>query len=173
MTSDYPESVKEFLRLFSAHQQQIHMFLLTLIPHRADAEEVLQDTSVTLLEKFDQFQLGTDFAAWACAIAKLKALEFYRRNKRSSLMLTPVALENVAEAAARCSEQTNPRLDALDKCVKTLSPKDRQLIQRRYEPGVTATSLAEELERPVRSVYKSIGRVRKWLLRCVERKLSQ
>ena len=43
------------------------------------------------------------------------------------------------------------------KCLGKLRDKDRELIERRYTPGETGTSLAEFLERPVNSVYQSLG----------------
>ena len=62
----------QFLRLYTRHQHRILAYIYTLVPNRADAEDLLQDTAVLLWEKFAQFELGTDFIAWACRVAFLK-----------------------------------------------------------------------------------------------------
>ena len=58
-------SQKELMRLMTQHQRRIFSYIYTLVPYRADAEDILQETSLVVCEKFGQFKIGTDFAAWA------------------------------------------------------------------------------------------------------------
>ena len=60
---------KQLMRLMTQHQRRIFGYIYTLVPDRHDAEDILQETSVVVCEKFEQFQPGTDFVAWACQIA--------------------------------------------------------------------------------------------------------
>lgn len=60
------ERADEFARLFGRHARQIYSYILTLIPHWVDAEDVFQETSTIIWEKFDQYKSGTNFRAWAC-----------------------------------------------------------------------------------------------------------
>jgi len=46
------------------------------------------------------------------------------------------------------------------------------LIQARYAPGENGLKVAEKLGRPTNSVYQSIGRIRKTLFDCVNRRLA-
>lgn len=64
-----PDRHAEFLRLYSRHHYRIPAYIYTLVPHRADAEDLLQETSIILWEKFEQFDPGSDFLAWACQVA--------------------------------------------------------------------------------------------------------
>jgi RNA polymerase sigma-70 factor (ECF subfamily) len=50
----------EFIRLLSLHTSSIYTYIRVLIPNRTDAEDVFQETSRTLWEKFDEYQPGTD-----------------------------------------------------------------------------------------------------------------
>ena len=68
----------EFVRLYTASSRRIYTYILTLLPNRTDAEDVFQDVSVLLWEKFPEFTPGTQFSAWACRIAYFKALSFGR-----------------------------------------------------------------------------------------------
>ncbi|MHC4875766.1 MAG: sigma factor-like helix-turn-helix DNA-binding protein, partial [Planctomycetota bacterium] len=74
------------------------------------------------------------------------------------------------------SEESQDDLDlrrsALSECLKKLRPGDRELIQQRYAPGSSGRDVAESLGRPMNSVYQSIGRIRKSLFECINRRLS-
>ncbi|MES1194515.1 MAG: sigma factor, partial [Opitutus sp.] len=64
-----PDSQKRLMALMTRHQRQIFAYIYTLVPRRHDAEDLLQETSVVICEKFNGFTPGTDFVAWACQIA--------------------------------------------------------------------------------------------------------
>ena len=56
--------------------------------------------------------------------------------------------------------------------IAKLKERDRDLLNRRYTPGITIKQVAEQLGRPAKSVYAALGRIRHALLECVERKLA-
>ena len=43
---------KRFMSLLMQNQTRIHTYILCHIPNRADAEDILQDTIVVMLDKF-------------------------------------------------------------------------------------------------------------------------
>ena len=63
------ESSKRLMLLMVQHQRQIFSFIYSLAPNRHDAEDLLQETSLVICEKFPEFKPGTNFLAWACQIA--------------------------------------------------------------------------------------------------------
>ena len=67
MTIRDPEQVNAFIRLFTANEPRLRGFAMSLIPNRADAEDVLQQANLILWRKFGQFQIGTNFFAWTHA----------------------------------------------------------------------------------------------------------
>jgi RNA polymerase sigma-70 factor (ECF subfamily) len=56
-------------------------------------------------------------------------------------------------------------------CVQKLSQADRELLQRRYEFDAKPQQIADQIGRPVNSVYKGLQRIRAALMVCVERVL--
>ena len=56
---------------------------------------------------------------------------------------------------------TPPEIEALDACKQQLSQQDRDLIERRYQPGATTASVAAEVGRSVAAVYKAVVRIRR------------
>ena len=53
------DRTEEFVRCLSKYQQRVYSFILTLVPHWADADEILQETSTVLWRKFADFEPGT------------------------------------------------------------------------------------------------------------------
>jgi RNA polymerase sigma-70 factor, ECF subfamily len=64
-------------------------------------------------------------------------------------------------------------LQALESCLGKLSETDRSLIRRRYQPGTSVQELAAEIGRTANSLSKTLGRIRRALLECVDRTLAR
>src|SRR2546428_13065395 len=94
-----PAKGKLFLRLFLQNERRLYAYILTLLPHRADADDVLQEASLVMWDKFDERQPPRDFVAWGCRIAYYKALDFFKKNQRSPVRFSQAMLEQVAETA--------------------------------------------------------------------------
>src|SRR5438876_114839 len=77
--SGEPAKGKSFLRLFLQNERRIYAYILTLLPRRADAEDVLQEASLVMWDKFDEENPPDDFAAWGCRVAYFKVLDFYKK----------------------------------------------------------------------------------------------
>lgn len=165
-------SSREFVQLFTRSQRRLFLYILTQVPHPADAEEVLQETNVIIWSKSSQFQAGTNFFAWACQIAHFEILKYRSRHKRSRLLLSEEFIEQVAAEAVEQIDLLESRRSALQICLSKLRDKDRQLIESRYAPGEKGKDLAEQIGRPANSVYQSLGRIRRTLLECIQRQLA-
>jgi RNA polymerase sigma-70 factor (ECF subfamily) len=165
------QSDTQFVQLFARYQTQLFRYVASLVPHLQDAEDVLGQATIVLWENFDAFSPGTSFLAWARRIAYLRVLEFYRQSARRPL-LSEGLIEQLAREMEDRDEVSMRRLAALPICLEKLPAADRDLIQRRYRENVKGIELARQLGRPVNSVYKSLGRIRRALLRCIERRLG-
>jgi RNA polymerase sigma-70 factor (ECF subfamily) len=143
-----------------------------LLTSPSDVDEVLQETSIILWSKFGEFRQSESFLNWACGVAHLEVLRFYRQNRRRLLPLEEPVMEQLMAARREQSSRSDHRRAALATCLTALRVEDRELIQRCYEQGAAFKDVAEQMGRPVNSVYKSLGRVRRWLHECINRKLS-
>lgn len=162
----------EFVALYSENYQRLQYFLLALLPTSNDASDVLQETSLVLWDKFETFQTGTNFFAWACKIARLQSLKHFERNKHRARPFDDETLERLAEDAAEYAAQTEPRIEVLESCLKDLPESDRTLIRRRYETDASVNKIAEEIGVTANRLSKSLGRIRRALMACLERKLA-
>src|SRR5882757_2072243 len=94
------QRVDAYVRLLGQNQRRITLYVLSLVPRWNDAEEIIQETNLVLWREFDRFELGTNFAAWACKVAFHQILSWQKRQQRDRLRFTPEFLEVVAEEAA-------------------------------------------------------------------------
>jgi RNA polymerase sigma-70 factor (ECF subfamily) len=165
---------KLFLRLFLQNERRVYAYILTLLPNRADADDVLQEASLVMWDKFDPEQPPSDFAAWGCRIAYFKVLDFCKKRQRSRVVFSQAMLERIAETAVEqaASLQLDERREALAGCIEKLSSRDRDLLSRRFVDGATTQSTATQVGRSVDAVYKAMARIRQALFDCVTHALA-
>ena len=161
-----------FIELLTLHQHRILMFILSLVRNQSDAEELLQETSLVLWNKFDEFEQGTSFKAWAFRVAYLKVLKYWEKRKDDRLRFDQEFLERVAEMASKTSDTACRQEEALARCLEKLPVKDLDLIRFRYQRGGTVKTAAEKLERSKQAVYQALTRIRQKLHDCVRMTLA-
>jgi len=125
----------EFVRLLKQHDHRISAFIFALVPNWTDAEDLVQETSVRLWEQFDHYRPGTDFGAWACAIARYMVLAYRKRIHRSCLQFRPEVFDMVAGELDSAAAMQHNRLQALAKCVNKLGDGSRDLLRKCYARG--------------------------------------
>lgn len=162
----------EFVQLFTLTQRRLYLFILSQVANTQDAEEVLQETNLIVWSKYHQFDITTNFFAWSAQIATYEVLKFRQRRHREKLRFTDEFIDAVASEVLERSDELERRRYALEHCLEKLRPDDRKLIHRRYQPGERGKFVAEDLGRPANSVYQSLGRIRKTLLECIQRRLA-
>jgi RNA polymerase sigma-70 factor, ECF subfamily len=168
-----PDRVSTFVALYTSHYPRLQFYIMALLPTANEAADVLQDTSLVLWQKFDTFEPGSNFFAWACKIARYQVLQHRERQGRTARIFDVQLLERIADEA--CDEDLVPAipLQALEECLGRLPEGDRSLIRRRYEPGMTVQRLSQDIGRTANSLSKSLSRIRRALLECVDRVVSR
>ncbi|MEP3480877.1 MAG: sigma-70 family RNA polymerase sigma factor [Fuerstiella sp.] len=164
---------EEFIRSFTAAQRPLFLYLLPMLGNPVDAEEVLQETNVVIWRKWHQFELGTNFIAWGRTIARLEVFR-YRRNKGNKIALLDDGILELVSTRLESQPSTldGRRREALSTCIQRLKPKDREIIRLRYEANSNGDQVAKQLGRPPNSVYQSLGRIRRTLMKCIEQQVE-
>jgi RNA polymerase sigma-70 factor (ECF subfamily) len=163
---------KRLMALMTRHQRQIFAYIYTLVPRRHDAEDLLQETSVVICEKFSQFTPGTDFVAWACQIAYWRIRYSRQKFARSKVVFDQTVLDAVAQTAGTMLPELDERHEALAHCLQKLPDRDKELVLTRYEPGNGVEEAALRSGRSLEAAYKALTRIRKLLFDCVSHQLT-
>ena len=159
-----------FIELFSSNYTRIKSFILTLVPNTADADDIMQETSKILLEKFEDFEIGTNFLSWAFTIAKYQVLS-YRRKNNTKAPLSQELMDRLAAESYEPMEKESGRLDALRGCINDLNSKDKQLLDFRFVKRKTAREVSSIVGVAMNTVYRNESRILTLLMRCIHRKL--
>ena len=165
-----PGNPDAFIRLLMQHEQRLFLYILPLTGHEADARDVLQETASAMWKKFDQYDPGLPFLAWAKGFARNEVLMHHRRRSRYTF-LSEELLDALAERQDARVDRQDERSKALDRCMGKLPEDDRRLIERRYFEQASVQELADEQISP-NMLYKALGRIRRNLLQCIEQTLQ-
>ncbi|HSV13756.1 MAG TPA: sigma-70 family RNA polymerase sigma factor [Tepidisphaeraceae bacterium] len=166
------ESRKRLMALMTRHQRQIFSYIYVLVPNRNDAEDILQETSLLICEKFHEFKEGTDFVAWASQIAYWRVRYSRQKFARSKVVFDQEIVDVLAQTASSMADEMDDRHEALGRCLQQLHPRDRELLIARYEPGGGVEEAARRSGRTLPTAYKALARLRKLLLDCVTTRIA-
>ncbi len=166
-------SRRELVGLLSRHQRKIFAYIFTLVPNRMDADDLLQETCLTIYEKFDEFEPGTDFVAWANRIAWWKVRQSRQKFARSKVIFEEAVMESVSRTAIALAPELDQRHVALEHCLAKLNDRDRIMILTRYERGHGVAEAASQSGRSLNAAYKALARLRNLLFDCVTNRLER
>jgi RNA polymerase sigma-70 factor (ECF subfamily) len=173
MTDDAPDpppTAAEQVQLhFVRHEGAIRAFVRALQPSLTDADDVLQETFLTVSRKASSFEPGTNFVAWACGIARLKVLEHHRQQRRATV-LSEAAIIALAEDAP-LENITQMRETALELCLEKIAPKARDLLWRRYSSRESSDEMADGSGMTSTAVRVALSKARAFLRDCVSNEL--
>jgi RNA polymerase sigma-70 factor (ECF subfamily) len=166
-----PSPAEQVQMLFVRHEGAIRAFVRALQPSLADADDVVQETFLTVSRKANSFEPGTNFVAWACGIARLKLLENIRVQKRANV-LSEAAIIALAQEAPEASVFSE-REEALGRCLEKLAPKSRDLIWRRYTGRQDSETMADSLGMTSTAVRVALSKARAFLRDCVSTEVKK
>jgi len=162
----------EFVELLTSEYYKIHSFILSLVPNRTDAEDILQSTITYMWEHFSDFEKGTNFLSWAFTISKYQVLTYRKKKKRSIIHFSEEAMKYIERENKKLSHDLDARLDALNTCMKKLHSRNLKFIKKRFEKKISVIDLAAEFGISVNSVYKRLAQIKSLLLNCIHKALA-
>jgi RNA polymerase sigma-70 factor, ECF subfamily len=171
-TEAMQRDTEEFIELLTGAQTSVFGYIMSLSHDHARAQDILQETNLTIWRKAEDYEPGTNFTAWACRIAYYHVLNHRRKYSREQLVFDEEVFDYLAERQEQRSDGADARLRALRHCVGELPPKQRDLINRRYEPGASVKVMADEDGSTEGAVSQALFRIRNALQKCIERRIA-
>jgi len=179
-----PHSHDQFLHDFLTHRRMLHAFILSLTGDYAVAEDIFQEVSTVLWRKYEKYQQGTNFGAWAREVAYREVLstrkKLARGSSRAFVLCDDATMENILAAYRRADERDeragmgeDERLEALRCCLDAVGGPGSQMLRMRYEEKMSSRSIASQLGRTVGAVDVALHRIRARLADCVQARLAR
>ena len=160
----------DFLVLWRQNESAIFKFILMLAPKYSLAEEIMQETILTLWEKFSTFEKGSDFFAWARQIARYKTLSCLHKNKsRNVVSFGSRTLDVLAENVSSPGRNEAAMLDALHHCIDKLARQYKELVMLRYAKGLKIKRISELWNVSSKTLMRQLAKIHYSLQVCIEK----
>lgn len=170
--SSINSKTEKFVSLLTSNQRKLFAYIMSLVVNVTDADDIMQETVKLMWERFDQFEMGTDFLAWGTTIAYYRVLDFRKRKRRNELVFDDEIFKTLHDQADAELHDAEHYLVYLRHCLKKLKTNDLGLIKLRYVNGLAMKQIASRLGQNLKSVYRSTARIQNLLRYCIKRQLS-
>lgn len=163
---------ESLILLLTQHQEQLFRYIFSLVPVEADARDILQETSLALFRKFEQYDSTRPFMPWAYRFAYLQVQKHREKAARSPLLFSEDVMDLLANERAHIEPQLDERLRLLDGCLGKLTPQDKELVTSRYALRQGAEEMMKRFGQSRRTLFRNLELLRQRLHDCVTRHLQ-
>ncbi|MDX1565259.1 MAG: sigma-70 family RNA polymerase sigma factor [Phycisphaeraceae bacterium] len=164
---------EEALRLLLVNRAKLLGYIRSIVRDAETAEDVFQNLSILLLKKHGQIEDEKGFMPWSLHAARLECMNAIRRKRRREISLSEEALNQLDRQWLQAERAQNSELlEALEGCLKKLTPRARRLIRLRYSDNLSGRELAETVGRKVNSIYVALSRIYQNLNRCIQQRMA-
>lgn len=130
-------------------------YALSILRHRADAEDAVQQAALRGLERFSLYDPAQPFKGWWFTVLRHCCIDLLRSRRRQREVPGPTE----AEAACRKPADWQELAEGLDR----LEAQHAEILRLRYFGGLTYEELAEALAIPKGTVMSRLHYARKAL----------
>lgn len=162
----------EFVQLLTKAQLGLLRYITALVGNPEEASNILQETNLLLWEKFDEFEFGTNFDAWATKVAYWQVRAYVRDRHRDRLVFSEDLVTQLAEHGDAAAE-VDATVTALRGCLQHLRDSDYELIRLYYNDGFSVQRLSGHLGKSPSAIKGMLLRARRALRACIEQRLPR
>jgi len=163
---------KAFMALFMMNEDSVYRYILALTGNYTEADDLMQETAVTMLSRFDQFKPDSNFAAWALTIARFKVMSHRKQKKHDPACFSEETFNNLVLTLGRSVESSDELVGVLQKCLSKLKESDRKIVSMRYEHHTTTKETAQKTGRSIDGLYQTLARIHDLLHKCIRNTLT-
>lgn len=160
-----------FAELYRRTSSKLFGVCLRMLRTRSAAEEVLQETYLTVWRRAASFDVTRASAiTWLVTLARNKAIDRLRQHHEEQLD-NPLKLEETADdhPTPAAHTETSQEHQRLQHCLDALEPRQRHAVREAFFTGATYNELAARCEVPLGTMKSWIRRSLLQLRTCLER----
>ncbi len=169
MTSSDP--VKRMTIEWTRAQPSVGRFVRSFLRDRVEADDVLQEVALVVVDKFEDWDSERPFVGWALGIARRVVLAHLRGKYRDRNVEFSDAIDQVALSFEKLEPQAELMKDSLADCLGQVHGQSRRVLSLRYTEGLELKQIADQLGMTASNVGVMLHRVRAALRKCVDQKL--
>lgn len=161
------------MELYVCNQDMLYGYIASLLPNKADADDVFQETSLILWEKRGSYDPERSFIGWSYGIARNVVANYVRKNKNRGVALNPDLFSKVEAVRQRVGDALQKQADAMQECLQRISEKQRAFVVTCYSEQTKITEVAAEMGVSENALYQRLSRLRRQLMDCIRRALRK
>jgi RNA polymerase sigma-70 factor (ECF subfamily) len=161
---------KAFAELYKRTSSKLFGVCLRMLHNRSEAEEVLQETYVTVWRRAASFDATRASAiTWLVTLSRNKAIDRLRQH-REELLDDPARLEETADIAPSpaMGAESSQEFRRLELCLDELEPQQKSSVREAFFTGATYNELATRCKVPLGTMKSWIRRSLMQLRTCLE-----
>ena len=152
---------------------RLYRYIASLVPVRADAEDLFQRSILTAWQNRRKFDPALDLFAWLCGISRNHVRHHYRSLERSRVVFDQEVVEQLATRLLEEDRQFEARQLALTRCLERLPSAQRELVEQYYQSTGSMREFAALRGLGIEAFYKLLQRIRAALRSCIEGTLTE
>lgn len=160
----------EYSRKLTAIQRSLYAYILSMLPNRSDAEDILQETNLILCRKANEYDPEGHFQGWAFRIARFQIMAHMTKARRSKIHFSNELVDAMTEEDFD-AKTLNVTQRALQICYDLLPKHMRSIARLRFKDEKNLREISALVNRPLGSVSATLHRIRQNLAQCVRQKI--
>lgn len=148
-------------------QDRLFVYAMSMTENKADAQDLLQETTLRVLDNKDKFVENTNFKAWVFTLMRNIFINNYRKMMRERRFINAeeeVYRLNLPVSSDHLSPDSNLALKEMNEALRKLDD-DIRLPFAFHVMGYKYQEIAERLNIPIGTVKSRIFMARKHLMR--------
>jgi RNA polymerase sigma-70 factor (ECF subfamily) len=145
-------------RFYRGTQQKLLWWVKVRVKETADAEEIVQDSYLALLESLPLYRGGSSLWTFLVAIAKHEVMDYWRKKYAKKAILTIPFADYVYTEKLYSSAQTAAVIEMV---YQKLKAREVQILRWKYEEGLPMEAIAKRLKVSVKAAESRLFRARR------------
>ncbi len=137
--------------LLRKYQQKIYWHARKMAGNHMDADEIVQEVMLTLLKSIGDFKFQSSFSTWLYRIITTRTLNYLKRRRVREIFSGSNGSEEENEKVSLKTRRTSileelenkEKLDFLDRVLKEIPAKQREIFIMRHFDEMTYEEIAE------------------------------
>jgi RNA polymerase sigma factor (sigma-70 family) len=154
---------KAVVQFYKAYSPRILTYLSKKLPHLEDAQEITNDVFLEAIDSLALLQKEENVSAWLYRIAHNKMVDFYRKKKIKSILLSQVPFLQIVANEIHQPEfqfEKDRIRDRIEKILLSLPKEYCKILKLRYEEGFSVKILAKKLNLSFKAAESLLFRAR-------------
>jgi RNA polymerase sigma-70 factor (ECF subfamily) len=166
---------QELMAEFVAGRHSLFAYIQGFVRNPHDAEDLFQEVWVRLSRALADGTDIKDQAKWCRGTARNLILHYWRDRRQDKVIADQELLDLVELAFAEQEPNQDfwrARREALNECIQELPERSQYLLRLKYEQGLPADKVGDELSQSGPAVLMALSRLRRLLRECAQKKLK-